>query len=405
MRRDLNFEAEFFAGYEPSQKEGFDPSMPYWRPPGSHRWGFRRRSQRWPWLQMGSGFGGEYEAPFYESEADVSYETGPAGSARDRALVTEQIGRGIKDENKLTDAVFYQRQPAWKGKALKNAGVALRREWVQIRDGLVRPLLKSAPSPTKPSAPPTPVPPAPPVQPTQPDVLPSSRPGAGINGYNTFDNIKKYFGSGKQREALAAQAAFQKVKGFLPYYRRIMNAVPTVSIGLDLHGIGNLVFYMDKRGFAEMVQSKELLHKIEETIGSGLLGRLEFTVDVIGLVGLGATLVEIAHGIEKERMVGGVGPKYDQWRRDQAFKFVIGLLAEDLSRQNLSGSYFAYRNVRDLVNEITADLAEFKPLNDAFVTFLLLEDQFWRSPPRPRGDSPDLPEPPIMREPPRMYPR
>ena len=43
-------------------------------------------------------------------------------------------------------------------------------------------------------------------------------------------------------------------------------------------------------------------------------------------------------------------------------------------RALVRGSYFVYRNARDLVNEITADLAEFKPLNDAFVSYLLMED-------------------------------
>src|SRR3954463_6829787 len=104
MRTDPKFEAQSYAGYDPSQSEG---SMTDWRPPGSHRWGFRRHSQRRPWLQAGSGYGGQYEAPFYESEADLIYETGPAGSARDRGIVTTQIGRGVRDENKLADAVFF----------------------------------------------------------------------------------------------------------------------------------------------------------------------------------------------------------------------------------------------------------------------------------------------------------
>ncbi len=57
-----------------------------------------------------------------------------------------------------------------------------------------------------------------------------------------------------------------------------------------------------------------------------------------------------------------------------------------------------YRNARDLVNEITADLAEYRPLNDAFVKYLLLEDQLARIA-RDRGTVPDvLPrEPPVMR--------
>jgi hypothetical protein len=204
--------------------------------------------------------------------------------------------------------------------------------------------------------------------------LPSGQQGAGITGYNSFDNIRKYRPAAYQG-ALAAQAAFQKVKGFLPWYRKIMNALSGVSISSDSYGIGNLVFRMDAHSFSDLVQSRELTNKITETIGSGMLGRLEFTVDFIGLLGLGAAILDLARGIENERNLGGVGPQYDKWRRDQALKFVIGLLAEDLSRLDLRNSYFISRNVRDLVNEITVDLAEYKPLNDAFVYYLSLEDQ------------------------------
>ena len=385
MRTDLNFEAEAFADYIPSH------------PGGSNN---RRRRQRWPWLQTGSAYGAEYDTPFGQGEADLFYETGPAG-ARDQALVNAQIAQGVKDENKLTDALFYARHPAWKGKALKTASRALRAEWLQIRDALVRPLLKSAKPTSAPVSPPTPAPapPAPPVQPAKPAPLPSGQQGAGITGFNIFDNIRKYRPAEFQR-ALAAQAAFQKVKGFLPWYRKIMSAVPGVSIGLDSHGIGNLVFYMDKRSFSEVVQGRELGNKVAETIGSGMIGRLEFGVDFIGLLGLGATILDIARGIENERNVGGVGPQYDKWRRDQALKFVIGLLAEDLSRQDLRNSYFISRNARDLVDEITADLAEYKPLNDAFVTYLLMEDQL-AGIARDRGTVPDV----LPRDPPRMSAR
>jgi hypothetical protein len=403
MRTDLNFEAESFAGYDPSQNEGFDPFMPYGRPPGSHRWGFGRHSRRWPWLQTGPGSGGHYEAPFYESEADLMYETGPAGSARDRGIVTTQIGRSVRDENKLTDAVFYERHPEWKGKALKNASLALRGEWVKIRDGIVRPLLKSA-KPAAPTAAPTPVPPRPtaptppPVQPAAPvkSAKPSAQPGAGILGYNKFDNIRQYRPT-EYQAALAAQAAFQKVRWFLPYYQKIMNAVPNVSIGLDSHGLGKLVFYIDKRAFTEIPQSIELRNKVLETIGSGSLGAVEFSVDMIGLLGLGVTIIEIAHGIENERKLGGVGPEADKWRREQAIKFVIGLVAEDLSRQDLRGSHFIYRNARDLANEIMADFTEFQPRNYQFVHYLLLEDQLWQIA-QDRGYVPDVlpPDPPIM---------
>jgi hypothetical protein len=298
----------------------------------------------------------------------------------------------------VTDALFYARHPEWKGKQLKTVSRALRVEWLQIRNAFVRPLLKSAKPPSTPFSPPTPAPapPAPPVQLARPAPLPSGQQGAGITGYNSFDNIRKYRPAEYQR-ALAAQAAFQKVKGFLPWYRKIMNAVGGVSIGLDSHGIGNLVLYMDKHSFSDLVQSRELVNKIAETIGSGMLGKLEFTVDFIGLLGLGAMILDLARGIENERNVGGVGPQYDRWRRDQALKFVISLLAEDLSRQDLR-NYFISRNARDLVNEIAADLTEYKPLNDAFVYYLLLEDQLARIA-RDRGTVPNVlpPESPVMR--------
>jgi len=329
--------------------------------------------------------------PFSQSEADFLHEFGTAGSKRDQAVVTGQIARGIKDENKVTDAVFYDRHPEWKGKSLKNASRTLRQEWVQIRDTIVRPLHKRPPTPVPPPtplSPPTPVPPAGPVPPAKPAPLPSSQPGAGVLGYNIFDSIRRYRPA-LYRAALAAQTAFQKVRGFLPWYQKIMNAVPGVEISLDSHGIGDLVFSMDKRSFTELVHDKHLLDKALETAGSGLLGRLEFSVDFIGLLGLGQTLLEIARGIENERMLGGVGPASDKWRRDQALKFVIGLMAEDLSRLDLSGSYFVNRNARDLAAEITGELAEFQPINNTFVSFLLLEDQLARIA-RDQGNVPDV---------------
>jgi len=62
---------------------------------------------------------------------------------RDQSVVNDQMVRGVRDENKLTDAVFYDRHPDWKGKSLKNANVSLRQEWIKIRDSIVRPALKN----------------------------------------------------------------------------------------------------------------------------------------------------------------------------------------------------------------------------------------------------------------------
>jgi Putative peptidoglycan binding domain len=366
-------EAFGVAGYDPSQHENFGGFN--WQGYGpQHRRHHRRRPCMQPDFAQDMGAG---------DEAEVLHENGPTGSTRDQAVIAAQVARGIRDENKVVDAVFYARHPGWTGKSLKTASRALRQEWLQIRDTIVRPQLQRSPVPPWPAPPP----PAP-VPPAKPAPLPSAQPGAGIWGYNSFDNIRMYRPA-QYPAALAAQGAFKKVIGFLPWYLKIKKAVPTVSIALDSHGIGNLVFSMDKHPFFELVDDKELTNKVVETVGSGMLGRLEFTVDFIGLIGLGATLLDIARGIQNERMLGGIGPQYDQWRRDKALEFVIGLLAEDLSRHNLSGSYFVSRNARDLVVEIANDLAQFQPINYAFVGFLLLEDDLARRV-RDWGNVPDV---------------
>lgn len=81
---------------------------------------------------------------------------------RERSMVADQMARGLTDENKLTDVVFYNRYPGWRGKRLPDTQVALRREWIAIRDSIVRPLLQNPPV-VQPPAPVAAAPPAPPA--------------------------------------------------------------------------------------------------------------------------------------------------------------------------------------------------------------------------------------------------
>jgi hypothetical protein len=74
-------------------------------------------------------------------------------------------------------------------------------------------------------------------------------------------------------------------------------------------------------------------------------------------------------------MLGGVGPQYDEWRNNQARKFVIGLIAEDLSRRDLRNSIFINRDARSLATEIMNYFNEFQPLYYSFFHYILLEDQ------------------------------
>ena len=99
------------------------------------------------------------------------------------------IRRGVTNENQLTDGAFFDRYPGRKQSLLKKNEWVLRREWIQIRDLIVRPLLamtrqSSGPvQPTRP-APSTPFPPRPgpsqpqsthpPVQQPRPPVPPVS---------------------------------------------------------------------------------------------------------------------------------------------------------------------------------------------------------------------------------------
>ena len=52
------------------------------------------------------------------------------------------IARGIRDENKLTNLIFFARHPELKGRKIRRGERELAREWLAIRDRLVRPALR-----------------------------------------------------------------------------------------------------------------------------------------------------------------------------------------------------------------------------------------------------------------------
>jgi hypothetical protein len=78
-------------------------------------------------------------------EAEAEGIFGPiqtfARTAREQAMIADQIARGIRDENWLTDSTFFARHPERNGRRLSSTESALIQEWVQIRDQLVRPML------------------------------------------------------------------------------------------------------------------------------------------------------------------------------------------------------------------------------------------------------------------------
>jgi hypothetical protein len=297
---------------------------------------------------------------------------------QERAMVADQIAQGVRDENKLTDAVFYGRYPNWKGKRLPDTQFALRQEWVNIRDSIVRPVLQNPPAVQQP-APVTPAAPPAATTPAQPSP-------------ETFGNSIFYYTSQYRPDqyvpALTAQAAYQKVSGFQPYYNRISSAAPSVSISLASEGVGNLVFSVDQRTFATLVESEELRNKAVELMTHGAVTRwissyldeppvaLEFTEKAIGILGIGLTMLDIARGLENERMVGGFGPDRDKWIKKQQLQFIFGIMAEDISRNNWGNGYFFSRNVRDLAVELANRYAEFQPIFYTYAPYFWAESDF-----------------------------
>jgi len=72
----------------------------------------------------------------------VQRKDGAPPDNRDKALIETLIRGGQKDENGLTNAVFYSRHPEIAGQALSK-GTPLAAEWLLIRNDIVRPALSS----------------------------------------------------------------------------------------------------------------------------------------------------------------------------------------------------------------------------------------------------------------------
>jgi hypothetical protein len=311
-------------------------------------------------------------------------------------ITLDQITRGLRDENKLTDSVFYDRHPEWKGKWLRYGPPNLKHEWMQIRDTVVRPLLKRPLEPrplggttTQPSA----------RQQSQTQRLSSpvlrSFPNIKVQAstdWLQFDNIRKYRPD-LYPGAISAQIKFQGVKWFRPWYQKISIAVEGVSISESEYGIGKLVFSMNRQYLMNLVEDEGLRDKIIEMTASSVL-QLAFSEEVIEALGLGLTLLELARGIENERMLGRVGADADKWRYNKRLDFTFGIVAEDLSRRNWGDGYFFSRNVPDLKSELASRFAEFQQRFYELGHYTSLEQNLAKY----QGNIPDFvpPEPPHM---------
>ena len=85
---------------------------------------------------------------YLENSGSEEQEVGGALDDGSKAI-KNAIQGGLRDENRLTDAVFNSRHPERRGQPLRAPEQDLIREWLDIRDRLVRPALQ-APSPSRP---------------------------------------------------------------------------------------------------------------------------------------------------------------------------------------------------------------------------------------------------------------
>ena len=91
-------------------------------------------------------------------ELEDEWESYGDSSASENQLVSSAIRRGNTDENSLTNLVFFRRHPERNGRSISASErnyQMLVREWVAIRDTIVRPVLRSGAS-TPPSTMPAP---------------------------------------------------------------------------------------------------------------------------------------------------------------------------------------------------------------------------------------------------------
>jgi hypothetical protein len=210
-------------------------------------------------------------------------------------------------------------------------------------------------------------------------------------GYSQFTNTRRYEPL-NYTPAMHAQNEYLKVSGFQSYYNKINTLWPQVSISLDAHGVGRLVFSVSGKAFVDSVESDELKHKAGEIMGGGLTAEIIFGDDVIGVLGLGLTMLDLAQGLQNERMLGGVGPDYDKWRAKQQLQFAFALMAEDLVRKPWGPLQFINNHdSRSLAVELATRYAEFRPVFQTYFQYFDREQQLGLY-----GGNPPLVQPPTM---------
>jgi hypothetical protein len=291
---------------------------------------------------------------------------------KDIQVIRAEIAKGNRDENKLTNAVFYDRHPEWRGKELKNASVTLRTEWVNLRNGVVRETLKTPPPPPpKPAAPPLPAECSTAVekavgkcitlqertrlytslvQQDGQEKWPSVwffRPGepqpAGTFQPPQFAwaNTQKC-APGELTAALKADEEYSKLRSFETLYKMINRAVAESSLSLARYGHGKIVFSMEKGALHGLLMEEGTKKAVEALVANiselktpaAMHEHVPLADKLITALGVAHSFLELAEGIHNEKMMGAVGKDADEWRENKRFEFVTLIIAEQIRKKS-----------------------------------------------------------------------
>jgi len=127
MKNPFTFESEAFLGYVPGGTNLEDRTLRYPERSGTEL--FESDALK-PWPK--------------EAEEELGPSGTPPNTASEQQLIRTAISQGHRTEDALTDRVFLRRYPKRQGRRLQRGEPGfetLRREWLTIRDRLVRPIL------------------------------------------------------------------------------------------------------------------------------------------------------------------------------------------------------------------------------------------------------------------------
>jgi D-alanyl-D-alanine carboxypeptidase len=121
-----------------------------WLAANARRFGFYPYEREpWHW---------EYNPPARPGQRLTDPEAELAMASGDPITLARAMAAGERNENRLTDAVFFARHPERGGRRIERGEHALAKEWLTIRNTIVRPALTAAqggrarPTPSRPSA-------------------------------------------------------------------------------------------------------------------------------------------------------------------------------------------------------------------------------------------------------------